>query len=271
MNLINFDWTLLKEEIRKVWGRPVLEMAVGLIFLIALASVQTVVEIMWLANFQSTLNSLVIGAINKIVNSQMTPLVIISGILMALSFARDYEQGLMQTLFSLPVSRTSIFAVKFVAVVVPLSLLSWGITVFILLLNFWSTAASNLVVIQLAAWALPVTFFAVMFYAGLAALIALALKKTIPTVLTSVIIGFVVSFMSALRSEMIGPLADYLVFSPYKAPIVTLERVLGVTKYDPGLETALPPWGFFLLIIFYAVVFLVPTYVYFTKRFEVKE
>jgi hypothetical protein len=86
-----------------------------------------------------------------------------------------------------------------------------------------------------------------------------------------VIIGFAVSFISALRPEVVGPIADYLVFTPYKAPIVTLERMFGVTKIESGLETALPPWGFFLLIIFYAVVFLVPTYFYFTKRFEVKE
>ena len=271
MKMLTFDWTLLKAELRKVWGSPILEMAVGLIFLIALASVQTMVEIMMLTKFQSAFNSLVIEAIVKIVSSQMTPLVIISGILVSLSFARDYEQGLMQTLLSLPVSRASIFTVKFVAVVVPLTLLSWGITVFILLLNFWSTITNNLMVIQLASWALPTTFLAVMFYAGLAAMIALALKKTIPAVLTTVIIGFILSFISGLNSRMIGAIADYLVFTPYKAPIVTLERVFGVTKTEPGLETALPPWGFFLLIIFYAVVFLVPTYFYFTKRFEVKE
>jgi ABC-type transport system involved in multi-copper enzyme maturation permease subunit len=267
--MINFDWTLLKADMRKVWSRPTFELAVGLVFFMSITQVQTLFEITAVDSLDSAFNAVMTDALVRIVSTQMTPLVIISGILMALSFARDYEQGLMQTLLSLPVSRASLFTVKFVAVVLPLTLLSWGITLFIMLMNY--TAANGPPVLQVTFWVLPVTLFAVMFYVGLASLIALALKKTIPTVLTSVIIGFILSFISTLRPEVIGGIADYLAFTPYKAPIVTLERVLGVTKHDPGLETALPPWGFFLLIVFYAVVFLVPTYIYFTKRFEVKE
>lgn len=271
MRLINLDLTLLKAEVRKVWSRPTLELAVGLVFMIALSSISTVVEIMMLAQFPSKFNSLVIEAISTSVVTQMLPLVLLSGILVSLSFARDYEQGLMQTLLSLPVSRASIFAVKFVAVVVPLTLLSWGITVFVLLLNFCSTVANNLLVLQLSSWALLVTFLAVMFYAGLAAMIALALKKTIPSVLTTVITGFIVWFISTLRSEIIGALADYLVFTPFKAPTVALGRVLGIKYPETGAENALPAWGFLALIVFYALMFLVPTYLYFTRKFEVKE
>ena len=265
------DLTLLKAEIRKVWSRPTLELAVGLVFMIALSSIQTVVEIMMFREFPSKFNSLIIDAVSASVNTQMLPLVLLSGILVSLSFARDYEQGLIQALLSLPVSRASIFAVKFVAVVVPLTLLSWGITVFVLLLNFWSTVANNLLVLQLSSWALLVTFLAVMFYAGMAAIIALALKKTIPSVLTTVIAGFFVWFISTLRSEMVGALADYLVFTPFKAPLVALGRVLGIKYPETGLENALPAWGFLALIVFYAIVLLVPTYLYFTKKFEVKE
>lgn len=265
------DLTLLKAEIRKVWSRPTLELAVGLVFMIALSSIQTVVEIMMFREFPSKFNSLIIDAVYASVNTQMLPLVLLSGILVSLSFARDYEQGLIQALLSLPVSRASIFAVKFVAVVVPLTLLSWGITVFVLLLNFWSTVANNLLVLQLSSWALLVTFLAVMFYAGMAAIIALALKKTIPSVLTTVIAGFFVWFISTLRSAMVGALADYLVFTPFKAPLVALGRVLGIKYPETGLENALPAWGFLALIVFYAVVLLVPTYLYFTKKFEVKE
>jgi ABC-type transport system involved in multi-copper enzyme maturation permease subunit len=268
--MINFDWTLLKADMRKVWSSPTFELAVGLVFFMSITQVQTLFQITAVSSLGSAFNAVMTDALIRIVSSQMTPLVIISGILMSLSFARDYEQGLMQTLLSLPVSRTSVFAVKFVAVVLPLTLLSWGITLFIMLMNYF-TAANGLQVLQVTFWALPVTLFAVMFFAGLASLIALLLKKTIPAVLTSVIMGFILSFISTLRPEVIGALADYLVFTPYKAPLVTLERVLGITKHDPGLEMSLPPWGFFLLIVFYAVVFLVPAYFYFTKRFEVKE
>ena len=138
-----------------------------------------------------------------------------------------------------------------------------------MLINY--AAANGLLVLQVTFWALPITFLAIMFYAGLASLIAMVLKKTIPAVLTSVIMGFILSFVSELKTEVIGAIADYLVFTPYKAPLVTLERVLDIKNPEPGLEMSLPPWGFFLLIVFYAVVFLVPTYLHFTKRFEVKE
>jgi len=265
------DLALLKADMRKVWGRPTLELAVGLVFFISITTVQTLFEITTVTRLESAFNTVVTDTLVRITSTQMLPLVILSGILVSLSFARDYEQGLMQTLLSLPVSRTSIFAVKFVAVVLPLTLLSWGITLFIMVMNYF-TAGNGLLVIQIAAWALPVTFFAVMFYAGLAALIALALKKTITSTLATVLAGFFVSFITTLTPEVLGPIADYLVFTPYAAPIMTLKRVLGVRQLaEPGLEMSLPPWGFFILIIFYAVVFLVPTYIYFTKKFEVKE
>jgi ABC-type transport system involved in multi-copper enzyme maturation permease subunit len=266
------DLALLKAEMRKVWGRPIFELAVALVFFISLNSVQTLFEITTVSGFESQFNRILPQSIIAITGAQMLPMVLLCGILVSLSFARDYEQGQIQTLLSLPISRTSLFTIKFVAVVLPLTLLSWGLTLFVLLLNYCSNATSNLVVIQSASWALPVTFFAVMFYAGLAAMIALALKRTIASTLTTVLAGFFVWFITTLTPEMLGSIADYLVFTPYKAPIMTLERVFGISlMHEPGLETTVPPWGFFLLLIFYAVVFLVPTYIYFTKKFEVKE
>jgi ABC-type transport system involved in multi-copper enzyme maturation permease subunit len=265
------DLALLKAEMRKVWGRPIFELAVALVFFISLNSVQTLFEITTFSRIQFDLSRLVVFSLIRITSAQMLPLVLLCGILVSLSFARDYEQGQMQTLLSLPVSRTAIFAVKFVAVVLPLTLLSWVLTLFVLLMNYCSPAA-NSIVVQSAAWALPVTFLGVMFYAGLAAMIALALKKTIASVLTTVLAGFFVWFISTLTPEMLGPVADYLVFTPYKAPIMTLERVFGVSlMHELGLEETVPTWGFFLLLVFYAVVFLVPTYIYFTRKFEVKE
>jgi ABC-type transport system involved in multi-copper enzyme maturation permease subunit len=265
------DLTLLKADIRKVWSRPTFELAVGLVFFISITTVQTLFEITTVSGFQSDFNYLVTESLVRITSTQMLPLVILSGILVSLSFARDYEQGLMQTLLSLPVSRTSIFVVKFVAVVLPLTLLSWGITLFIMVMNYF-TAANGLLVLQVSFWALPVTLFAVMFYAGLASLIALALKKTITSTLATVLTGFFVWFITTLTPEVLGPIADYLVFTPYAAPLWALKRLFGTRPLsEPGLEMNLPPWGFFILIIFYAIVFLVPTYIYFTKKFEVKE
>lgn len=265
------DLALLKAEIRKVWGRPIFELAVALVFFISLNSVQTLFEITTLSRIQSGISQLVVYSLIRITGAQMLPLVLLCGILVSLSFARDYEQGQMQTLLSLPVSRTSLFTIKFMAVVLPLTLLSWALTLLVLLLNYYSNVA-NSIVISSASWALPVTFLGIMFYAGLAAMIALALKKTIASVLTTVLAGFFVWFITTLTPEMLGSIADYLVFTPYKAPTMTLERLFDVRiMHEPGLETTVPPWGFFLLLIFYAVVFLVPTYLYFTRKFEVKE
>jgi ABC-type transport system involved in multi-copper enzyme maturation permease subunit len=262
--------TLLKAEMRKVWGSPIFELMLGLVFLISLNSVSTLFEIAVQSGLQSKFNTLVAESFVNIMSFQMLPLVLFCGLIVSLSFARDYEQGQMQTLLSLPVSRASLFAVKFAAVVIPLTLVSWGVTAFVVLLNF-STTANNLLVIQSAAWALPITFLAVMFYAGLAVVISLALKRTIPSVLTTLITGFFVSFVTTLRVEVIGDIANYLVFTPYKAPTVALGRVLGMKYPEAGYENALPAWGFLVLIVFYALVFLVPAYLYFTRKFEVKE
>ena len=268
MMLKNFDLTLLKADMRKVWSRPTFELAVALIFFMSITRVQTLFQVsVGGAGFYSVITETLVG----ITSTQMLPLVILSGILVSLSFARDYEQGLMQTLLSLPVSRTSIFAVKFVAVVLPLTLISWVLTLFIIVMNYF-TAESSLLVFQLSFWALPVTLFAVMFYAGLASLIALALKKAITSTLVTVLAGFFVWFITTLTSDVLGPIADYFVFSPYAAPLWALKRLFGTRPMsEPGLEMNLPPWGFFVLIFFYAVVFLVPSYLYFTKWFEVKE
>lgn len=262
--------TLLKAELQKVWSRPIFELTLGLVFLISLNSTSTLFEIATQSDLQSKFSTLVAESFVNIMSFQMLPLVLFCGLIVSLSFARDYEQGQMQTLLSLPVSRASLFAVKFAAVVIPLALVSWGVTVFVVLLNF-STAANNLVVIQSAAWALPITFLAVMFYAGLAVVISLALKRTIPSVLTTLITGFFVSFVTTLRVEVIGDIANYLVFTPYKAPTVALGRVLGMKYPEAGLENALPAWGFLVLIVFYALLLLVPAYLYFTRKFEVKE
>jgi ABC-type transport system involved in multi-copper enzyme maturation permease subunit len=82
---------------------------------------------------------------------------------MALSFARDYEQGLMQTLLSSPVSRSSLFIIKFLAVIVPLVFLSWGFTTLIMVLNFYLDTAALFTILGVTAWILPFMLLALMF------------------------------------------------------------------------------------------------------------
>lgn len=262
---------LLKAELQKVWNRPIFELALALVFLMAVGNASTLYEITVQTRLQSVFSGLVAESLIRGMSYQMLPLVLFSGLLVSLSFAQDYEQGLIQTMFSLPVSRASIFVVKFVAIVIPLTLLSWGATVFVMLLNFQSTVANNILVLQLTAWALPITLLAITFYAGLGAIISLTVKGTIRAAFITILMGLFFWFITQLEERTIGALADYLVFTPYKAPLVTLGHMVGVTYPETGLENALPGWGFLVLILFYALVFLVPTYLYFTQKFEVKE
>ncbi|MCW4024792.1 MAG: ABC transporter permease [Candidatus Bathyarchaeota archaeon] len=261
---------LLKAEIRRVWGRPILELALGFIVLISITTTPALFKIVTQTELQTTLNSLVTTVLYDNLTAQMLPLGLFCGILLALSFARDYEQGLMQTLLSAPVSRSSLFIVKFVAVVVPLTLLSWGVTVLVSFLNYYS-GLTVLAILQFSLLAFPILFLAAMFYGGLAVLIALIIKRTIPSAVTAMIIGFLAYYITTLRVDTIGEFANYLVLTPFKAPLIATGRVLGLTFTNGTLESTLPTWNFLALSVVYALIFLIPMYIYFTRRFELRE
>jgi ABC-type transport system involved in multi-copper enzyme maturation permease subunit len=237
----------------------------------AIGSSSTLFEVTVQSGLHSTITKVVSESLVRALSFQMLPLVLFSGLLVSLSFAQDYEQGLIQTMFSLPVSRASIFVAKFVAIVIPLTLLSWGATFFVMFLNFQSTVAISTVVFQLTAYVLPITLLAIMFYAGLGAIVSLIVKRTTKAAFISIIMGLFFWFISQLEERSIGALAEYMVFTPFKAPVVTLGRMIGLRYAEGATENVLPAWGFFVLILFYALVFLVPAYLYFTKKFEVEE
>jgi ABC-type transport system involved in multi-copper enzyme maturation permease subunit len=277
VNLTSFKTSLalFRAEVKKAWGFPILELAVGFVALVSIPTINPLLEATLPNAFQSSFNSLVAETLTMNINSQMLPLTILCGILISLSFARDYEQGLMQTVMSSPVSRSSIFIIKFLAVIIPLTLTSWAVTLLLLVLNFYSDAAAVFTVIQITAWALPITLLALMFYGGLATLTALAIKRTIPAALTSMLLGFSFWFITTLKPESIGDIANYLALTPYKAPLVALSRIFEVPIMPPAppeaLENVLPAWNFLGLTVFYALVFVIPMYLYFTRRFEVRE
>ena len=144
MDLTSFktNLALFKAEVRKAWGFPILELAVGFVALVSIPTIKPLLDVALPSGFQSSFNLLVTEALFSNITSQMLPLTILCGILVSLSFARDYEQGLMQTLLSSPVSRSSIFIIKFLAVIIPLTLTSWVVTLLLLVLNFYSDAAA---------------------------------------------------------------------------------------------------------------------------------
>ena len=208
----------------------------------------------------------------------MLPWVIMCGVLMSLSFARDYEQGLMQSLLSVPVSRKLFFTVKFVAVVLPLTLLSWGFTTFFVGLTFYS---SPWLVLQLSFFALPVSLLSLMFCGGISVLIALTIKRTIPSVLTALLANLFFWFPTTIRTQyalMEGAgYANYLCLTPYKGALVFLDKLLGIvpigrsSSLADALEYSLPAGSFAVLLVFYAFILAIPMFVYFCRRFEICE
>jgi len=268
---------LLKTELRRVWGFPILELAVGFLALIAVTTIYTLQEITIPSAAQATFNGIVVNAVYDTMSTQLLPIGLFCGILVALSFAKDYEQSLMQTLLSSPLSRSTVFIVKFVAVTVPLTLLTWGITMFMIALNYSLGGATVSLLLQVAAASLLTTFLSVFFFGGLATLIALTVKRTIPTVLATMITGFLMFFVTTLRAETIGSLANYIAVTPFKASLLGLGKLLGADSMrvvglaENTLETSVPALGFLAIALVYVLALVAPMYLYFTRRFEVRE
>jgi ABC-type transport system involved in multi-copper enzyme maturation permease subunit len=268
---------LLKTELRRVWGFPVLELASGFLAFLAVTMIYTLQEISIQSQAQDTFNRIVVNAVYNTMSAQFLPIGLFCGILVALSFARDYEQGLMQTLLSSPLSRSTVFIVKFVAVTVPLTLLTWGITMFMVTLNYSLGVATVSLLLEVAAASLLTTFLAVFFFGGLATFVALTVKRTIPTTLATMMLGFLLYFVTSLRSETIGSLANYTAVTPFKASLLGLGKLLGadtsmaVSLAEGTLETSVPTVGFLAIVLLYGLALVVPMYLYFTRRFEVRE
>ncbi|MCL2135775.1 MAG: ABC transporter permease [Candidatus Bathyarchaeota archaeon] len=265
---------LLKAELDKVWARPILEITVAFMATMAIFMVQPFTEIVDHSKFSIVFQSALAGSVSSTVASLLLPLVIMCGVLMALSFARDYESGLMLSILSVPVSRKMFFAVKFFAVVLPLALLSWILTTFFVGLTFYS---SPWLVLQLSFYALPVTFLSLMFCGGIGVLVALLVKRSIPAVLTSLLANFFFWFLTNIDTLSSGgdSYANYLCLTPYKGALVFLNKLLGLApkaiSMTDTLEVTLSAGAFGVLAVFWACVLVVPMFVYFCRRFEICE
>jgi len=267
-------WALLRSEMSKVWAKPILELTVAFMAVMAIFMVQPFTEIVDHSKFSIFFQSALTGSISHIVSSLMLSLVVMCGVLMALSFAKDYESGLMQSILSVPVSRKMFFVAKFFAVVLPLALLSWVLTTFFVGLTFYS---SPWLVLQLSFYVLPITFLSLMFCGGIGVLVALLVKRSIPAVLTSLLANFFFWFLTTIDTSPSGgaSYANYLCLTPYKGALVFLNKLLGIVpkgiSMTDTLEVTLSTGTFGVLLIFYACILVIPLFVYFSRRFEICE
>ncbi|XHH07600.1 MAG: ABC transporter permease [Candidatus Bathyarchaeia archaeon] len=266
---------LLKAELGKVWARPILEITVALMALMATFLVQPLTKIVSHSNFSVTLQAVVTENVSSVVTSLMLPLVVMCAVLMSLSFARDYESGLMQSILSTPVSRRMLFTVKFFAVVLPLALLTWIFTTFFVGLTFYS---SPWLVLQFSLFALPVAFLFLMLCGSIGVLVALVVKRTIPAVLTSFLLNFSIWYPSTIVTGIAfiegASYANYLCLTPYKGALVFLGKLLGtdpkiLPDYSYALELSLNAVDFGALLIVYVCILVIPLFVYFSRRFEI--
>ena len=268
---------LLKAEVGKVWARPILEVTVALMAVMATFLVQPITKIVSHSNFSVVIQSVVAENVSSVVSSLMLPLVVMCAVLMSLSFARDYESGLMQSILSAPVSRKMLFTVKFFAVVLPLALLTWIFTTFFVGLTFYS---SPWLVLQLSLFALPVSFLFLMFCGGIGVLVAFVVKRTIPAVLTAFLVNFALWFPTTIITEVAFKegafYANYLCLTPYNGALVFLDKSLGIvpkisSDYAGALELSLSAVDFGALLIVYVSILVVPLFVYFWRGFEICE
>jgi ABC-type transport system involved in multi-copper enzyme maturation permease subunit len=217
------------------------------------------------------------GSVSLSVKALLLPLVVMCSVLMALSFARDYETGLTQSILSLPVSRKMFFVAKFFAIILPLTLLSWGFITFFAGLTFYP---EFWLVLKSSLFAVPVIFLILMFCGGIGVLGSLIIKRTIPSVLAVLLVSIFFWYPTTINTvyalmEGVG-YAKYLCLTPYKGALVFLDKLIGYTPMaimapEGVLEFSLSTSSFGILVIFYACILVIPLFVYFCRRFEICE
>ena len=119
-----------------------------------------------------------------------------------------------------------------------------------------------------------------MFRRGISVLIALMIKRTIPSVLAGMLTNFFFWFIASVNSNYANSLgedfANYLCLTPYKGSLVFLDKLLGIENnvapsFVNSLQNSLSVDSFGVLSVFYACVFVIPTCIYFCRRFEIRE
>lgn len=250
---------LLKAEFGKSWRRPILELAVVLVAVIAVGAAENKVFIRKLDNpnvdlFEEMANTAVVSF------SWLELLTgVICSILTALSFARDYDQGLIQTLPSLHISRERLFLTKLIAIVVPLTVISWGYTAFSLGLNYYFAPAGLLKIILLE---LFMSYVTLVLYFGIASTVFLTIRRRVPSAIASSIIVIVLFILS---------FKEYVWYSPYQAPMTFLAKIFNITYLNVPLDPNQPAWIFMSLMISYAIASTLVPYMFFTRYLEVRE
>lgn len=259
--------SLLKAEAERVWSRPVLELTLVLVFLLSMSAIQPLISIIPPDRLETEVFSIAADSITLYAETLTLFLSIICAILAALSFAKDYEQGLLQTLLSLPLSRSLIFASKLIAITAPITLLAWATMALSLYLNFYFLPNA---LIKAILPALPIFFVISLLSYSIATLISLATKRILPSILASSAMVLVLFFVSNPPVGTYGTFG-YIPYTPLKAPVMTLMRVFGESYSSIVIEDLPSTWLLLTLSLTYVFVPLIVSYLFFTRKLEVKQ
>ncbi|RLE66728.1 MAG: hypothetical protein DRJ47_01805 [Thermoprotei archaeon] len=183
-------------------------------------------------------------------NSAQIFIAFLLAITSSLSIARDYEMGKMHVLLTLPVSRKSYLLSKIISSLI-LSLVASAFSLAVgVIPNFYfnlgklpSPYIQTLTAIVLLS----------MFYMSIFLPITLILKKTLPSILTSIAVALAIEAGSKLIGEQYG-------FLPTLCYSKLAYYLLGLGSLDTWV---------FIASILYPIPFLLAGIWYFDKRFEV--
>lgn len=267
MNILNIE--ILKAEFRNIWSSLLLEISIITPLFISLIYNPHLFYIFPYKDVNIVIHEIVAIRTTSIFHSTLTFTIIICSVASAISFSKDYERGVLQTLLSLPLSRTEIFLSKILPIIVVSTIIvsiSLSVT---LILDFHFTMLYILkpICIGFLLALTPLTFFS-----SLSTFIALLTKRT----LASTVISIILSYILQISPPVLSPINYYM---PDKIPVFILFKMMSIKESSHGfysgyglpltLLTNAPSIELLLILsLTYSICMMLVTYLYFVKGVE---
>ena len=269
MSLFNVE--VMKAEFKNIWSSWLLEISIFIPLFSCLIYNPHLFGIFPYEDVGIAIQEMITARTISVFHSALTFMIVICSAVSAISFARDYEKGLLQTLFSLPLSRTEIFLSKMLSIVLVSSIIvSISLTI-TLILDFYFAVSYLLKPILIG---FLMAFAPLFFYFSLSAFIALIIRKTVASTVISIVLSYMLQALPPALSDI-----NY--YMPDKIPIFMLCKLLGYRSTPSfhsgyGLPSTLlanaPSIELLLiLLVIYSIGMMTVTYTYFIKKMELAE